>query len=267
MQGRQRKILKGAMGALLVVFSLIHLAAPAASASQFHPPLAGGALRAAQNLGALRPEDFSRIYPDGLHFRIIRNGEPIGFHTARAVHAGDEVTIENHTVMKTRVFLSLIPYSMEYRAASRWRDGRFVDFRAEVMEQGDKSRIALFPEGDVLRLHTSGGLRTVSGEVVPSPHWLSVYIKGAGLLHGVSGEIWDITYAPEESIRLHSEGRQVEARRYALVNASLKGTEWYDSQGRWLAMRFEAPDGSTVEYECVECGQPRGITLTQLTSR
>lgn len=266
MQARPWIVRAGAAWALLLGLAVGLLAGPAAMASQFHPPSAG-ALRPAQDLDALRPDDFSRIYPDGLHFRILRNGEPIGFHKARAVHAGDEVTIENHTVMKTRVFLSLIPYSMEYRAASRWRNGRFVDFQAEVTEQGAKTGISLLPDGDVLHLRVGDNLRTLSGEVVPSPHWLSVYIQGAGLLHGVSGEIWDIAYDPEESIRLHFGNRQVEARRYALVSADVKATEWYDSQGRWLAMRFEAPDGSTVDYECVECGQPRGITLTQLTGR
>ena len=46
----------------------------------------------------------------------------------------------------------------------------------------------------------------------------------------------------------------IPSRKY-VYNGDIEATVWYDQAGRWVKMKFSAKDGSTIEYDCVECGQ------------
>lgn len=215
------------------------------------------------NLEDITPADFERLYPRGLHFRIKRNGEEIGFHKAQMTRSDDVIAIENHTVMNTRVFLGLFPYQLEYRAKSRWRGEDLIDFVADIEEQGNQREIVAEDTGDGFQLKIDDQVQPLAEKIMPSPHWLSLYINGSGLLHGLTGDIWDIAYDHNDTILLNMPDGNVEARKYAVKNAEITASEWYDNRGRWLAMEFEAPDGSSVTYECIECGLPQQVSLAQ----
>ena len=203
----------------------------------------------------LSAPDFLRLYPDGLYFEIKRDGEPIGFHRASARREGDEIIIENHTTMKARVFLSLVPYNLDYRATSRWKGETFLSYDAQVEEQGERKTISLRPQDETgLILEVNDQSRRIAGRAVPSPQWLSVYIEGAGLLDGMTGEVTPVTYTELKQTELKTAERAVQARKYKVTGDDLEATEWYDPQNRWVAMGFEAPDGSWVDYECFVCG-------------
>lgn len=203
----------------------------------------------------LSAPDFLRLYPDGLYFEIKRDGEPIGFHRASARREGDVIIIENHTKMKARVFLSLVPYNLDYRATSRWKGETFLSYDAEVEEQGEHKKISLRPQDETgLVLEFNDQSRRITGRALPSPQWLSVYIEGAGLLDGMTGEVTPVTYTELQQSELKTAERAVQARKYQVTGADLEATEWYDRQNRWVAMGFEAPDGSWVDYECFVCG-------------
>jgi len=203
----------------------------------------------------LSAPDFLRLYPDGLYFEIKRDGDPIGFHRASARREGDVIIIENHTKMKARVFLSLVPYNLDYRATSRWKGREFLSYKAEVEEQGEHKKISLRPQDDTgLILKVNDQSRRIAGRALPSPQWLSVYIEGAGLLDGMTGEVTPVTYTELKQTELKTAERALEARKYKVTGEDLEATEWYDGQNRWVAMGFEAPDGSWVDYECFVCG-------------
>ena len=207
----------------------------------------------------LSPSDFQRLYPNGLYFEIQRNNKPIGFHKATAKQSGERLIIENHTVMQTRAFFNLIPYKLNYRSASIWKNDQFVGYRANVIEQGEKLQISLKPQKTYSVLSVNGKQKEIQGEVIPSPNWLSVYINGRGLLDGLTGKIENVSYAQAGTDTVR---QSIEARRYELVSKNIEATEWYDQKSRWIAMSFEAPDGSKVKYVCVICGIDENIQLS-----
>jgi hypothetical protein len=36
-------------------------------------------------------------------------------------------------------------------------------------------------------------------------------------------------------------------------DGELETTAWYDADGRWVGLAFEARDGSTITYRCMTC--------------
>lgn len=207
----------------------------------------------------LAPSDFQRLYPDGLYFEIQRNDKPIGFHKATVKQDGPRLIIENLTVMKTRAFFNLIPYELEYRSASIWQNDRFIEYKADVLEQNEKLKISLRLQQDHSILRVNDEQQKVIGEVIPSPNWLSVYINGRGLLDGLTGEIENVSYAQAGTDTVR---QIVKARRYDVLSKNIEATEWYDQKSRWVAMSFEAPDGSEVKYVCIICGLEESIQLS-----
>lgn len=215
----------------------------------------------------LNAGEFIKFYPDGLYFEIRQNGKPIGFHKAHALFEKGQLVIENHTLMNARAFLSLIPYKLDYRSRSVWDGKQFISYHGEVEEQGNKTRISLEYQGKELVLKANEKETRVKGIVYPSPQWLSVYIDGQGLLDGMTGEIVDVNYHPIATKRVQTMHDWVEARKFKVEGEDIEALEWYDPNQRWIAMSFEAPDGSQVDYVCIICGQSdQGLNVGGKTS-
>lgn len=212
-----------------------------------------------ENPFRLTASDFLRLYPNGLYFEIQRNGQPIGFHKAFAQKNGKQLIIENHTTMKTRAFFNLIPYELNYQSSSTWENDRFVEYTADVLEQNKPLKISLKHQEGHSVLTVNDKQQKILNEIIPSPNWLSVYINGQGVLDGLTGEIENVSYL---KAGIDFVAQSLEARRFEVISKNIEATEWYDEKSRWVAMSFEAPDGSNVRYVCVICGVEKKIKLS-----
>ena len=210
--------------------------------------------------------EFKKLYPDGLYFEIRRNGKPIGRHSTRLETEGDRSTLRTDVEMKTRVLFDLLPYRFRYNSTFMLQDNQIIRFESTTYENGTPSRLTIRPTGHGVALESGTGRHIVPGSLRPAPHWLSVKLDRARLVDATDGTIvpLDIRFNGQQKVRTASG--QVSANHFVLSGPNYRSEEWYDALGRWVGMKFTAPDGSTIEYSCVVCGIETDIHLSENAS-
>ena len=196
------------------------------------------------------------LYGDSIKFEVLRNGKPVGFHTTRFVRDGNGLEVRSEMSLKVPVFL-LFSYQMEYRATERWRDGVLIALDVDVTRGGQEYRIDGRKDGEVFSWTGPAGPRSEPLPLIPTSHWNSVVINSSRVLNTLTGNINHVSI-PREGVETVQTGDGPRmAYRYS-YEGDLETDVWYDTAGRWVKLRFEASDGSIIEYRCHECGIATG---------
>lgn len=87
---------------------------------------------------------------------------------------------------------------------------------------------------------------------MPTNHWHPIILEQQRVLNTLTGKVNDITVQRVGEDALTLDSATVAATRYRF-DGELRLHSWYDDDGRWLAMDFEARDGSIIEYRCRNC--------------
>jgi hypothetical protein len=196
------------------------------------------------------------LYGDELRFRVLRNGAPIGHHEVRFRTRQDEVIADSRFEAEVRV-LFFTAYRYLYQSRDVWRDGCLVAVKAETNDNGKEMRVEAALEGEALRVTSPAGTRTVEAGIFPTTHWNAGVIGSQRVLNTITGDIAavDMIALGEETVLV--EGTPALAQRYRYTG-EIQSDVWYDADGRWVKMRFNAQDGSTIEYVCERCGGAAG---------
>lgn len=202
-----------------------------------------------------------QLYGPEMHFRIYRNDAPVGDHRVTFNQEGDKLVVQAQSTIDVKLFF-FNAYSFRYQSKSAWQDGALVNLHAQTNDDGDVQNVTASSEGGILKISDGDTTLTTPVGIFPTNHWNSGVVATSQVLNTITGEIniVSITQAARETVPFGMGTRN--AWRYD-YGGELETQVFYDDGGRWLGMRFEAQDGSTVEYRCVKCAPPPIMAETE----
>jgi hypothetical protein len=223
---------KSVAGAFLGAMMLLNGAAPAAQASKSNfDPLA--------------------LYGNEIVFDVWRGDERVGRHTVR--FQGDDGDLVVETAFDLEIsFLFFTAYEYLYRSNARWRDGKLSELRATSDENGEASEVRVFARDGRLVIEGGKDTQSTSPDSFPTNHWNPGVLGKDSVINTISGRVNAVEIRPKGREKIDTPHGTIEATRFAYTG-DLETEVWYDDQGRWVKMRFEAKDGSVIDYRCQIC--------------
>ena len=210
----------------------------------------GGAAVAGDVTAPARHAPFA-LYGDGLSFEVLRDDVPVGTHTVSFSRDGDDMIVDARFNLAIK-FLGFTAYSMDYRSNARWRDGKLIALDARTDDEGAIKTVSARRDGPSLRIVAPDGSEGVAGDILPTNHWNVAATRQTEVLNTISGRVNRVRMRDLGAETVVAEGREIEARRWTYTG-ELQNEVWYDRDGRWVKMRFQGKDGSTIEYVCTRC--------------
>lgn len=196
--------------------------------------------------------DPAALYGDEIRFRVLRNGTPVGHHRVR--FRSDDGTVIAETEFDVRVKLVIFTaYRFEHVARDVWRNGCLVSLSARTNDNGTETSLEARLRGGNLAVRQAGDVRTIEAGIFPTTHWNVGVVQAERVLNTITGRVNEIEIVPLGREQIRAGGRTVTAQRYRYTG-ELRADVWYDTEGRWVKMRFSAQDGSIIEYACERCG-------------
>lgn len=183
---------------------------------------------------------------DEIRFNVLRKGNPFGSHT---------VTFEsgpnNALVAKTKVGLKaglgpITVFRYDLSASETWRSGQLVAVSGQGNDDGKKGSMKATRDGKALEVQGTEFTGEVPAGIIPASHWNYAQTKASQLLSTENGEIYKVTVTPKGRETIQAGGKTIEANRY-FMDSNIDVDLWYDDQGRWVKLAFEAR-GQEIEY-------------------
>lgn len=197
-------------------------------------------------------------YTGNLTFDILRNDKPIGAHSVTFVPEGDTMSVRAKSKIEIN-FLFINAYSFVYSSESRWSGDHLMSLSARTDDDGDVTTVEAVRDGAALRVTGSGGEFEIPTPIFPTDHWHKGVIGSTQVLNTITGKVAEVEIVDKGLTRLDLPDGPITARHYAYTG-ELRTEVWYDGTGRWVAMRFEGNDGSTIRYVCSNCGQAPSLS-------
>ena len=184
-------------------------------------------------------------------FDILRNGDPVGTHEVRKERSQRGTTVRVNSTIEIK-FLGFTAYRFEYSSEETWDDRGLKQLTVWVDNDGKEASFDGKRTGGSFKWSTDAGGMTLPLPLYPTNHWNAAVLDQTRVLNTLTGELDHVRISPlgRESVRL--PGTTIAATRYR-YQGDLDLDSWYDDQGRWIAMRFQGDDGSTIEYVCRDC--------------
>jgi hypothetical protein len=176
--------------------------------------LASGALPAAAELS---PKAWQPKSGDVISFNVLREGKPFGSHAVKFT------TDANGALVATT--------SVSLKAGL----GPVTVFRYKL----DATETALNVSGTDFKGVAPAG-------IVPASHWNYAQTLTGKLLSTEDGEILNVKVVNKGREAIKVGKKTIEANRY-LMDSALDVDLWYDDDGRWVKLAFEAR-GQQIEY-------------------
>jgi hypothetical protein len=224
-----------------------HVNGPRVLILKFLTVVAAISLACPQGSLALTPDPMT-LYGGELRFLILRNGKPVGSHVVqfqdrdRNVHVSAESKI-------TVGFLGLPVYEFYYLSEATWLGERLLKLEATTDDNGVNRLVKLESNGISAWLSGPHGTRQVPADIIPTNHWHFPVINASQVLNTLTGNINAVTIHNFGWENVQVAGKTIRAQRYAYTG-ELQTDVWYDANGRWVHMKFNASDGSVIEYSC-----------------
>lgn len=184
-------------------------------------------------------------------FDIYREDKPIGTHTISRSMQDDLVIVEARTRISVRL-LGFEVYRFHYTARETWDATGLLQLVASVDDDGEQISLEGERRGDRFVWTDGETERSHAMPVYPTNHWNIGVTAQERVLNTLTGRINTVTIHNEGEETLELADISLPATRYR-YNGQLELLSWYDRAGRWLAMRFNTEDGSTIRYQCSNC--------------
>lgn len=194
------------------------------------------------------------LYGPAIDFDVFRKGDKVGFHQVRFERAGKDLVVSSRFQLEID-FLFFTAYSYLYQSKGRWREGHLVGLKANVDDGGKFSSVEAVREGGRMTVVNADGRLTVDSPLFPTNHWNASVLPESRVLNTLTGRVNNVAIESRGRERISTESGDVIATRYAYTG-DLGAEVWYDDAGRWVKLRFEARDGSVIDYVCRRCQGP-----------
>lgn len=184
---------------------------------------------------------------DRLTFGIYRDGDRIGSRDIRFRRDGNVLTVESRVEIAVKI-LFLTVYTVSESKVETWRGGALTDFRADIDDNGTKSRLRIRRAEGRLVIEGPKGRTEAPDGILPSTYWNEATVRQSRLIDSSTGEILNIRVSGPARDRITgAAGATIIARRYRMTDG-LERVLWYDLEGVWAGLKMTARDGSTIEY-------------------
>ena len=190
---------------------------------------------------------------DNLAFEVLRKGKPIGTHTIAFTPNGDDLQVDIDIRLDVK-FLMFNAYSYRHKNQEIWRDGQLVQIETKTDDDGENFFVNGRANGKGFEVNGSAGDAMAPATIIPTSYWDPAIVKQNKLLNTQTGELLEVSVAPGDETEIVVGDQTVDARHY-VMSGDLDLELWYDPAGTLRRIRFEASDGSTIDYRAMLPGQ------------
>ncbi|WP_430401432.1 DUF6134 family protein [Hyphomonas sp.] len=183
---------------------------------------------------------------DEIRFDVLRNGKPFGSHSVAFDLAADG-TLTATTGVRLKAGLGPITvFKYELDATETWKQGQLVGLTGAVDDSGKDGSVEASRDGETLQVKGTEYSGAVPLGILPSSHWNIAQTEATQLLSTEDGELIKVNVEDKGADTVMVGGQAVDARRY-MMDSDIDVDLWYDDQGRWVKLAFEAR-GQQIEY-------------------
>jgi len=192
------------------------------------------------------------LYGESLQFDVMRDGAIIGKHETRFMAQGADLVVQSKMNLELSVLFIPI-YGFDYQSKEVWKDNRLTQLEVTVEDGSEDYRVEGQRAGEALEVSGPFGMSQISGPILPTNHWNASVIHEKRVLNTLTGNINQVTLAEKGAEQLSLPNGRVMATRYDYQGELHDTSVWYDTEGRWVKLRFKAKDGSIIDYRCRNC--------------
>ncbi|HAA93712.1 MAG TPA: hypothetical protein DCS82_01765 [Rhodospirillaceae bacterium] len=183
-----------------------------------------------------------------LEFQVIRNGEVLGDHKFAFRHEGKRLEVDVSSDIEYRLFF--IPfYKHHHRSREIWDGDRLVSMKSFTDDNGEELDLKVKAVGGKLEIDGPKGEATAPGDAAPASFWSATALKRSQIVSTLRGGVdpIEVEYIGEKTITVKGQSR---ATKHYRMTGGINRDLWFDPTDNMalVYLRFEAKDGSTVEY-------------------
>ena len=237
-----------------IVVSLTAFAANAQTATQGDKaPIEQARLsQAFEGTDTCRKFDPIQRYGNELRFQIRRNDAPVGSHVVQFNQGRDGLQVVAQSNIDIS-FLGFNAYSFAYRSESLWQNNQLAVLSVRVDDDGDQTEVvAKADDQGTLVVKGPDGERALPRDIFPTDHWHCGVLDSNAVLNTITGKANTVDIRANETEMLRTTDGTLRATRFT-YDGELETTAWYDADGRWVGLAFDARDGSKITYRCMSC--------------
>ncbi|RED45796.1 DUF6134 family protein [Aestuariispira insulae] len=191
------------------------------------------------------------LYGPRAQYDIFRDGLPVGKQVMRFGREDGFLKIQADMSLEVK-FMMFPVYDFSYQSEETWDGSTLVRLSARIEENDDRREINAMRRGKTLQIKSPDGTNNIPGPIFTTNHWNAAVTEQNQVLNTLTGNLNKVTITNAGQEWIEAEGRKIKATRY-VYSGELDTQVWYDRQGRWVALQFQASDGSTIQYRCRQC--------------
>jgi len=202
------------------------------------------------------PENFASVtqdlpvwMPEGetqIRFEVLRKGKPFGQHYVDFKPDGNGGFTATNDIDLIAKIGPITAYRYRHDSVETWKDGRLVGLEGSTRKEGKDLEARARLEGDMLSVEGTNYTGTYAPDLIPANHWNISQLTSKGMLSTEGGQLIanEVENLGRDTVTI--AGQQIEATKFKL-KSDLTIFLWYDDQGRWVKLDFEAR-GQKIEY-------------------
>ena len=179
-------------------------------------------------------------------YTIYRNGKQVGEHQMRFSATGNQLQVDIESALTVRV-LKIPVFRFRYTSTERWLDGHLQAVTATTRQGGDETSVSLESNDETSRLQNEDGKQQIPRLDYASNHWMPAVLQAERVFNTLTGKASRIRVEKLGSKRFRTGSGMVQAQHFRYTG-DVEAESWYDESGRWIGLRFQGRDDSTITY-------------------
>lgn len=183
---------------------------------------------------------YSLPVPGGnkMHFRILRNGDPVGDHYLQFDHSGDSLTV-SVAISGMVKFAGITLFQYSVKASEVWQGGVFQRLDSAVSYNGKPLEVhAERIAGGYSVVGTNVPRYTAPPNLLPLTYWNKAMLSGTILNIQTAHSYAPIVSSPGWSALPTANAGTLDAQRFD-VTGRLHMSVWYDRANTWSGLQFQ----------------------------
>ena len=214
-------------------------------------------------LASIPSVDPLELYGDTAIYDVFRRGQKVGEHRLHFIRDDDRLSITADLNLEIP-FLFFTAYRFTYESSEIWDGEQLIALTANVNDNGKISQTVAEFDGDLFRVDGPRGPSVLTSWIFPTNHWHRGQVYAPVILNTLTGRVSYVNTIGRGIDTVETPSGAVQAEHFEYTG-DLRDTEvWYDSDGRWVKMRFQAQGNTTLEYICRDCGPEANEVVVDL---
>lgn len=186
-------------------------------------------------------------YGPKITFDIKRKGKNIGSHEVLFENIDGVLHVEAQTKIRVR-FLFFTAFKFDYHSKETWNNGRLISLNSVTNDNGKKSEVILNQDiSDKVNQNSNKAIFTTN-------HWNPNVLSSNLVLNTITGKSNNIDVSNVGWEMIPALNGELKAAHHVYQGDLNDISSWYDEKWRWVGLSFKGRDGSTIFYQCNQCG-------------